>query len=209
MARGIDGRHLGPYSRRRMAVDPIRKLGRWLADARRAGAELAEAAALATADGRGRPSVRYVLVKSIGKDGVVFYTNAASRKGRELAANPHAALAIYWQATGKQVRVEGKVRPVSEAEADAYWAERPRTSQAASAASNQSRPLAARAVLLREYRRLERAAREHDVPRPAVWTGYRIIPNAIEFWTRAEPRLHHRELFERKGHTWTRKLLQP
>jgi pyridoxine/pyridoxamine 5'-phosphate oxidase len=103
--------------------EPIRRFRRWFAEARRAAVPLPEAAALATVDARGRPSVRYVLLKSAGEDGFVFYTNSRSRKGRELAIHPYASLAIYWDATGRQVRVEGRVRSVSDREADAYWAE--------------------------------------------------------------------------------------
>jgi pyridoxamine 5'-phosphate oxidase len=185
------------------------KFRRWMAEAARAGTELPEAVALATADGRGRPSVRYVLLKSARDDGFIFYTNAESAKGRDLAKNPRAALAVYWHATGKQARAAGRVVRVSEAEADAYWAERPAASRIASVASRQSRPLARRADLLRSFRGLERKYRDAGVPRPERWTGYRLIPDAIEFWTRAEPRLHHRELFVRRGRGWTQTLLQP
>lgn len=192
-----------------MASDPIAKLRRWLVAARTAGAPLAEAVALATADGRGRPSVRYVLIKAIEAEGVVFYTNALSRKGRELRANRHAALAAYWDTTGKQVRVEGKIEEVTSEDADAYWAERPRASQIASAASEQSRPLASRDQLLKKVRRLEHEYRDREIPRPRLWTGYRLLAERIEFWTRREPRLHHRELYVLRKGRWQRSLLQP
>ena len=189
--------------------DPVAKFRRWLREATRAGAELPEAAALATADGRGRPSVRFVLLKSASQEGFVFYTNAESAKGRDLAENPRAALALYWHATGKQVRIEGRVVRVSSSEADAYWAERPVASRIASLVSRQSRPLSRRSDLLRAYRRACREHRDENVPRPERWTGYRLVPEAIEFWIRAEPRLHHRELFKRRGRGWKRTLLQP
>jgi pyridoxamine 5'-phosphate oxidase len=153
--------------------------------------------------------VRYVLLKEASASGFVFYTNTESRKGRELAKNPHAALAFYWDATGRQVRIDGRVEPVSEAEADAYWTERPRASRIASLVSRQSRPLASRAALDAAYRAAERRYRDGEVPRPARWTGYRLIPARIEFWTRREPRLHVRELFERTRGRWKETLLQP
>lgn len=192
-----------------MAVDPIRRFKAWYAEARRAGAVLPESAALATADARGRPSVRYVLLKDADQRGFVFYTNTDSRKGRELEVNPYAALALYWDITGKQARVEGRVRPVSAAEADAYWAERPPASQIASAASTQSAPVQSRAKLTAEYRRLSRLYRASPVPRPPQWSGYRIAPDRIEFWIRREPRLHDRELFVRRAGAWKRTILQP
>ena len=192
-----------------MAADPIERFQRWQADAGRAGVDLSESIALATADRRGRPSLRYVLLKSVDRNGFVFYTNARSRKGRELTANPHAALAVYWHEIDRQVRIEGPVREVTREEADAYWAERPRDSQIASAASQQSRTIQTRAALLAACRDVERRWRGREIPRPARWTGYRLLPRRIEFWTRCEPRLHRRELFERKGSRWVRTLLQP
>jgi pyridoxamine 5'-phosphate oxidase len=189
--------------------DPIAKFRRWMNEATRAGADIPEAVALATADRRGRPSVRYVLLKTARDDAFVFYTNAESRKGRELASNPRAALAAYWHPIGKQARVEGRIEQVAADEADAYWAERPPESRIASLASRQSRPLARRAALLDEVRRLQREYPRGDPPRPARWTGYRLVPDTIEFWIRAEPRLHHRELYVRRGRAWRRTLLQP
>jgi len=179
------------------SVDPIARFRAWFRAAARAGAPIPECMALATADARGRPSVRYVLLKSADARGFVFYTNALSRKGRELAANPRASLAFYWDATGRQVRIDGKVRALGAADADAYWAERPLGSRYASAVSEQSRAIASRAELLARYRDLERDYPDGDVPRPAHWKGFLVVPDAIEFWTRAEPRLHKRELFTR------------
>jgi pyridoxamine 5'-phosphate oxidase len=150
-----------------------------------------------------------VLLKQAGADGFVFYTNGKSRKGRELAANPRAALLFHWDGLGKQVRVEGRVRQVSAAEADAYWATRPRPSQLAALASEQSAPLRSRAQLMARYRALSRRYRNAPVPRPPHWTGYRVVPQAIEFWTHREHRLHDRELFTRAGRGWKRTLLQP
>lgn len=194
-----------------MASDPIRKFRRWFADAEATGMPLPEAIALATADRRGRPSVRYVLLKGVDARGFVFFTDGRSRKGGELGVNPEAAFAVYWDPLGKQVRVEGRVARVTPAEADAYWTTRPRESRLAAAASHQSATLARHADLMARWRALGRANPGADVPRPPAWMGYRIVPRAIEFWTRGDFRLHHRERFERArgGATWTRRLLQP
>lgn len=192
-----------------MPPSPIVKFRRWFADAERTGAPLPEAIALATADARGRPSVRFVLLKEADERGFVFFTDGRSRKGRELAANPEAALAVYWDALGRQVRVEGRVAIVDVAEADAYWATRPRESRLAGATSKQSAPLASRRDLLARWRALGRRHPGDEVPRPPEWQGYRIVPRAIEFWTRGDHRLHERERFERRSGGWTRKLLQP
>lgn len=153
--------------------------------------------------------MRFVLLKSADDDGFVFYTNSESRKGRELEENPYASLAVYWDATGKQVRVEGEIECVKADDADAYWLERPPASRLASAASDQSRPIDSRAELLAKYRELEKDFPAGDLPRPKRWTGFRLIPNSIEFWTRAEPRLHRRELFTRNKDEWKSKILQP
>jgi pyridoxamine 5'-phosphate oxidase len=190
-------------------MDPIALFRRWFAAAERAGGPLPEAIALATADRRGRPSVRYVLLKHVDQRGFVFFTDGRSRKGGELAANPEAAFACYWDALGKQVRVEGRVSVVTAAEAEAYWATRPRESRLAAAASRQSATLARHAELQARWRALGRHHPGDDVPRPAAWTGYRIAPRAIEFWTRGDFRLHRRERFERRRGGWTRRLLQP
>jgi pyridoxamine 5'-phosphate oxidase len=192
-----------------MAVDPIARFQRWFAQARAAGMLQPEAMAVATADAAGRPSVRMVLLKHADRDGFVFYTNGRSRKGRELRANPRAALVVHWDRLGKQVRIEGRVREVSDAEADAYWMSRPRPSQLAALASEQSAPLAIRAALVATWRALARRYRGAPVPRPPHWTGYRLVPAAIEFWTHREHRLHDRELFTRQRRGWKRTLLQP
>jgi pyridoxamine 5'-phosphate oxidase len=193
----------------RMANDPIRRFQRWLAQARQAGVPLPEAMALATADRRGRPSVRYVLLKGADARGFVFYTNRRSAKARDLRENARAAVAFYWDATGRQVRCEGRVTEVSPAEADAYWASRPRGSQIASTVSQQSAPLQSSAALVARYRELLREYDGMEVPRPDAWNGFRIVPERIEFWTRREPRLHKRELFVRSRGGWRMKLLQP
>ncbi len=192
-----------------MSDDPSRRFKRWLAQARRAGQPLPEACALATADGRGRPSVRYMLLKGADEAGWVFYTSLGSRKARELAANPHAALAFYWDVTGHQVRVEGRVTAVDPAEADAYWASRPRESRIAACASRQSTVVESRAQLNRKFREIERRFVGGDIPRPSGWSGYRLRARRVEFWTRNEPRFHYRELFVHGHGGWQKKLLQP
>ena len=190
-------------------MDPIKRFNRWLNDASKAGIELAEAVALATADSGGRPSVRYVLLKSADGDGFVFYTNTQSIKAQQLHANPYAALAVYWHETDRQVRVEGSIETVTEEEADQYWSERPFESQAAAMASEQSRTLASRSELTARYKRICKDYADIDIPRPRHWSGYRLVPAQIEFWTRKEPRLHERELFVRSGKAWKKNLLQP
>jgi pyridoxamine 5'-phosphate oxidase len=192
-----------------MPADPIKRFQRWFSDAEKTGAPLPEAIALGTADRRGRPSVRFVLLKGVDARGFVFFTDGRSRKGGELAANPEAAFAVYWDALGRQVRVEGRVQLVTEAEADAYWATRPRESRLAGAASHQSATLARRSDLLTRWRALGRRHPGDDVPRPPAWMGYRIVPRAIEFWTRGDFRLHQRERFERTRGGWKSRLLQP
>jgi pyridoxamine 5'-phosphate oxidase len=192
-----------------MAADPIVRFRRWLRDAERAGAPLAEAMALATATPDGVPSLRLVLLKQADADGFVFYTDARSRKGRELRANPRAAATFHWNTMGRQVRVEGRVIELPESDADAYWATRPRGSQLSGATSFQSRVLADRAALVARRAATEKRWAGRDVPRPADWRGFRIVPSSIEFWTHKDDRLHHRELYTRRGRAWRAVLLEP
>ncbi len=192
-----------------MPTDPILRFRRWFAQAARAGAPLPEATALATADRRGTPSVRYVLLKAATADGFVFFTDARSRKGRELAARRRAALAFYWDRTSKQVRVEGRIVAVPARDADAYWATRPRESRLAASVSTQSQPMPSHAWLMARWRRLRRAVGGGPIPRPATWVGYRLVPDAVEFWSRRAHRLHSRERFERTRGRWRRTVLQP
>jgi pyridoxamine 5'-phosphate oxidase len=189
--------------------DPIAKFIRWLDEARLLGIPNYEAMALATAVRGGKTSVRFVLLKGIDERGFVFFTDARSRKGRDLRGNPRASLALYWQPKGRQVRVEGGVQEVSPEEADAYWATRPRQSQLAASASYQSAQLHSRAELLGRYSRLARKLRGQEVPRPSWWTGFRVCPDVIEFWIHREHRLHDREIYRRRGREWRRNLLQP
>jgi pyridoxamine 5'-phosphate oxidase len=189
--------------------DPIARFNEWFRQASRAGMAQPEATALATAGRGGRVSVRFVLLKSADAGGFVFYTNTLSRKGREMAENPRAALVFWWDRIGKQVRVEGPVRRVSAAEADDYWRSRPRLSRLASAVSRQSAPVESRAVMVARMEALRRRLRGRGVPRPPHWTGFRIIPDEIEFWTLRAHRLHEREQFVRFARGWKRRMLQP
>jgi pyridoxamine 5'-phosphate oxidase len=189
--------------------DPIAMFIRWLEDARRARIPNYEAMALATAARDGKTSVRFVLLKGIDERGFVFFTDSRSRKGRELSDTPRASLAFYWQPRGRQVRIEGRVERVTPEDANAYWATRPRQSQLAASASHQSAPLRSRAELLERCAQLSRKLRGREVPHPPYWTGFRVHPDAIEFWIHRAHRLHHREIYVRRARGWRCELLQP
>ena len=189
--------------------DPFALFGAWFAEAQAGEPNDPEAMALATATPDGRPSVRMVLLKGHGPDGFVFYTNAESRKGNEIRANPHAALLFHWKSLGRQIRIEGPLEQVSADMADAYFASRHPDSRLGSAASDQSRPLDARATYLERVAELRERYPDGAVPRPAHWTGFRLRPERIEFWMGREYRLHERRLFVRSGDAWSSTLLYP
>ena len=189
--------------------DPIARFAESYARAMASEPFDASRAALATADARGRPSVRYVLVKDAAQHGFVVYTNLGSRKARELAENPWGALAFHWATLGEQVRVEGPVEPVSSADADAYFAARPRGSQLGAWASAQSEQVAAREELEQRVAELEVRHAGAPVPRPPFWSGLRIVPERIEFWRDQPDRLHDRFLYTRQANGWSVVRLQP
>lgn len=190
-------------------TDPISQFDAWLREAADAEPGLSEAMTLATVSPDGRPSTRMVLLKDHGPAGFVFYTNFNSAKGQDLQANPNASLCFYWKSLRRQVRVDGPVTPVSEAEADAYFATRPRGSQIGAWASAQSQPVDSRAVLEDRVRTLEAEYDGRDVPRPPHWSGFRLVPDRIEFWTDRPDRLHDRQVFDRDGAGWRETRLQP
>ncbi len=169
----------------------------------------ASRAALATADARGRPSARFVLMKGFDARGFVFYTHEESRKGREIAENPYAALCFHWSSLGEQVRIEGPVKRVSDTEADAYFESRPRGSQLGAWASVQSQTLDSRAELEQRVHELATRYGDAKIPRPPTWGGFRIAPTVMEFWYNRDDRLHDRVLFVRAGEGYVRSLLSP
>jgi pyridoxamine 5'-phosphate oxidase len=192
-----------------MSHDPFERFRAWFREAEQASVQVPEAMTLATASPDGAPSARMVLLKGSDENGFVFYTGYESRKAGELEENPRAALVIYWQRLGKQVRVEGSVERVSEAESAAYFASRPRGSQLAAWASQQSRPLESREELERRYAELEREYEGRGIPLPPHWGGYRLRPDAIEFWEHRENRLHDRIRYTRAREGWDLELLSP
>ena len=188
--------------------DPLTQFRLWYEEAV-AATPAPDAAALATATPDGRPSARMVLVKRADERGFAFHTNLESRKGGELAANPRAALLFHWRELGRQVRIEGQVERVSDAEADEYFRTRPAGSRLAAWASPQSRPLANRAELDRRYREAEARFAGGEVPLPPHWGGFRVVPDAYEFWQHGEHRLHDRVRYERQRGAWRQTRLAP
>jgi len=189
--------------------EPFGPFQRWFALAAQRE-ELAETMTLATATPDGRPSLRAVLLKSVDEQGFVFFTNLESRKSGELFVNPHAALCFHWKSLKRQVRAEGVAEQVSEDEADAYYATRPRGSQIAAWSSDQSRPLENREQLERRVEMFTRRFADRSViPRPNFWSGFRLVPQRLEFWQDQPSRLHDRLVFVRDGESWRRERLFP
>jgi pyridoxamine 5'-phosphate oxidase len=181
-----------PLRRRDLDSDPLRQFGRWFDEAVAAGMAAPEAVALATAARDGRPAVRMVLLKGFDQQGLRFYTNAGSRKGRELAENPQAALLFHWRPFGRQVRIEGPVTGAADSDSNAYFRTRPRDAQLSAAASPQSEPVASRSELEARVAELRRRYEGAEVPRPSAWGGFVLAPIEWEFWQHRANRLHDR-----------------
>jgi pyridoxamine 5'-phosphate oxidase len=196
-------------AQRTMTSDPFSLFDEWFAAARESEPNDPEAMALATCGGGAMPSARMVLLKGHGRDGFVFYTNEHSAKGGQLALNPNATLLFHWKSLRRQVRIEGRVGRVGEAQADAYFASRGRDSQLGAWASDQSRPLDARSSFERRFEEAKQRFNGVDVPRPPHWGGYRVVPERMEFWSDRPHRLHERRLFVRTDSGWSVGLLYP
>ena len=190
-------------------TDPFQLFSDWFAEAQASEPNDPEAMSLATATPDGRPSVRIVLLKGHGPDGFNFYTNLDSRKGAELAANSRAALLFHWKSLRRQVRVEGPVETVSDADADEYFATRARDSQLGAWASWQSRPLDARETFEKRFDEMSRRFDGDAVPRPPRWSGFRMKPEYFEFWSDRPHRLHERRVFKPAASGWREGLLYP
>ena len=206
---GIAQEHFVRYSDAMPANDPIGLFCELLEHAKQVCTDDPTAMVLSTVDMHGRPSARYVLLKDVDSRGFVFYTNLESRKAQELGVHPAAALCFYWAPLDKQIRVEGDISHVSEAEADAYFATRPREFQISAWASSQSAVLASREALDARVRDAYTRFEGQSVPRPPFWSGFRIVPMRMEFWTRHLARLHERVLFERRHDAWVMSYLFP
>jgi pyridoxamine 5'-phosphate oxidase len=193
------------------AREPFAPFDAWMAEAKAAEPRDPDAMALATVDADGMPNVRMVLLKGWGPDGLVFYTNRESAKGRELDAQGKAALTLYWKSLSRQVRMRGPVQPVTGAESDAYFSSRPRGAQIGAWASRQSRPLASRTELEAAVAGIEQKFGSAPVPRPPHWIGYRLVPLYVEYWTEQPFRLHERIVFSREtaAAPWARERLYP
>jgi pyridoxamine 5'-phosphate oxidase len=191
-------------------MGPIEQFKLWLEEARKnAAIKEPTAMCLATTDTGGQPSARIVLLKNVDAHGFVFYTNLESRKSREIRHNPKAALCFYWMPLARQVRIEGRIEQVSDAEADVYFSTRPRESRIGAWSSRQSEPLPAREALLNAVQENTAKFAGKDVPRPPFWSGWRVVPEVMEFWQQSDFRLHDREVFTRVGDGWDIKKLYP
>ena len=192
-----------------MTDDPFALFDAWYREARTTEINDSNAMALATVSADGQPSVRMVLLKGHGPEGFTFYTNRGGRKAAELEVTPRAALLFHWKSLRRQIRIEGPVSRVTDAESDAYFATRSRDSQLGAWASEQSRPLPDRATFEARFAEMQARFDGGDVPRPPHWGGYRVAPERIEFWMDREHRLHERRVFVRNGERWDEGLLYP
>ncbi len=199
-----------PLRKRDVDPDPIRQFDAWFQEASSAGTRAPEAAAVATASSDGAPSARIVLVKQYDEHGFVFFTNYGSRKAQELAANPRAALLFHWDLLGRQVRIEGAVKRTSPDESEAYARSRPRLSQLSALASPQSRPVVSRETLEQRVAELTAQYEDGELPLPDQWGGFRLVPEAFEFWQHGADRLHDRLRYTRgSGSGWRIERLAP
>ena len=192
-----------------MTGEPVAMFDGWFGEARAAGLRVPEAMTLATAAPDGAPSARIVLLKGHGADGFVFFTDRRSRKGSDLVANPRGALVFHWDALGRQVRAEGAVAPIDDAESWAYFRTRPHGSRIGAWASRQSAVIGSRAELEAEVAAVEARFAGTDPPLPPHWGGYRLTPERYEFWTHDDARLHERIVFRRAGDSWAHEILSP
>jgi pyridoxamine 5'-phosphate oxidase len=192
-----------------LAADPIEMFGRWLRQAVDAGVHEPNAMVLSTATPEGGPSSRMVLLKGVGPDGFVFYTNRASRKGADLAADARCALLFPWHPLERQVRIEGVASVLPADEVEAYFRSRPRGAQLGAWASDQSRPVASRSALAASYARVQERFGDGPLPVPPEWGGYRVSPQVVEFWQGRPSRMHDRLVYRRDGDGWTTQRLAP